>query len=96
MTLNVIAEIWNAVRDRVTISEERVELANQIVGILIDNDYNIDDMMYEFSGDRIMQKAIKFHADEIGIDELSDKDSDFDDDDSYDDDYYDDDEYDDE
>ena len=86
MSLHLVSEIWNAITHSVAMSEERSDLAEQIVNILIDNDYDIHTLRAEFEGDRLIQRAIKNHADFYAEEEVEEYDEEYydhDDDDDY-------------
>lgn len=67
MSVSLAAEIWNLVRD--ALPEEDVEqLADGLVGILVDSGFDLDDIRYEFSGDSEVETAIKWYADDVETD----------------------------
>ncbi len=74
MSLQVVCEIWHAISHSVAMVEERRDLAEQVVAILIDNDYSIQEIKQEFEGERLIQTALKNHADFDSDDKSEDED----------------------
>jgi hypothetical protein len=65
MKLDVIAEIWNMTRDSI-LSTDRDSIAENMVGILIDNDYSPSDIKSAFRGDYDVMTALKTYVDDSG------------------------------
>lgn len=63
MSVELAGEIWRLVRESIPY-DDKSSLAEGLVGILIDQGYELDDIAYEFTGDAAMQNAIKWYADE--------------------------------
>lgn len=79
MSVQLAAEIWGLVRD--ALPEEDVEqLADSLVGILVDSGFDLDDIRYEFSDDTDIQDAIKYYADDVEGEDAEDYDIDQDED----------------
>ena len=62
MSLDVISEVWDALREHIDLSE-RNDAADTLVNFLIDNNYEIDDIKDAFK-DKDITKALKGYADE--------------------------------
>jgi hypothetical protein len=65
MKLDIIAEIWNMTRDSI-LSTDRDSIAENMVGILIDNDYSPSDIKSAFRGDYDVMTALKTYVDDSG------------------------------
>ena len=62
MSLDTIAEVWEALREHIDLSE-RNDAADTLVNFLIDNNYEIDDIKDAFK-DKDITKALKGYAEE--------------------------------
>jgi hypothetical protein len=62
MSLDTIAEVWEALREHIDLSE-RNDAADTLVHFLIDNNYEIDDIKDAFK-DKDITKALKGYAEE--------------------------------
>jgi len=62
MSLDVISEVWDALREHSDLSE-RDDAADTLVNFLIDNNYEIDDIKDAFK-DKDITKALKGYAEE--------------------------------
>ena len=62
MSLDIIAEVWEALRDHVDLSE-RNAAADTLVNFLIDNNFEIEDIKDVFK-DKDITKALKGYAEE--------------------------------
>jgi len=67
MSLDIIAEVWEALRDHVDLSE-RNAAADTLVNFLIDNNYEIDEIKDAFK-DKDITKALKGYAEEHFIED---------------------------
>ena len=72
MSLDTIAEVWEALREHIDLSE-RNDAADTLVNFLIDNNYEIDDIKDAFK-DKDITKALKGYAEEHFPDEDDDYD----------------------
>lgn len=79
MSVSLAAEIWALVRECIPY-DERNQLADSFVGILVDHGLDLDDIEYEFDGDPEVQSAIKYYADETEVEDDGDYYSDEDED----------------
>jgi hypothetical protein len=84
-TLSTIADVWNLLGEYVN-PDERAQLADSVIMLLLEQDYELDDLRAAFDGDSDMIDAIKFYSEEAA--------EDYDTDSEYDDLEYDEDEYD--
>lgn len=76
MNLNFIAEVWDAITQHMT-ADDRTDAADSLVNLLIDNDYEAEDIKDAFRGCREIQTAIKDYTDSV---ELEEDDEDYDED----------------
>jgi hypothetical protein len=67
MSLDIIAEVWDALREHVDLND-RGNAADTLVNFLIDNNYEIDDIKDAFK-DKDITKALKGYAEEHFQDE---------------------------
>lgn len=77
MSIDFIAEVWDALRPHVD-SNERKDAADTLINLLIDNDYEAADIKEAFRGDKDILGALKFYV------EQHDQEDDEDDDDEQD------------
>jgi hypothetical protein len=63
MKLDVISEVWLMMRDSI-LSTDRDTVAENLVGILIDNDYSPSDIKSAFRGDYDVTTALKVYVDD--------------------------------
>lgn len=81
MSLDFTAEIWDALRSHIDFNE-RSDAADTLVNLLIDNNYEADDIKDAFRGDKEVLKALKGYVEEHDTeDEYEDYDEDTDTDD---------------
>lgn len=77
-SLTAIAEIWTIVSESIS-DEDRESIAENVVAVLIDHDYSLDDIKYEFENDADIINAVKYYSDdEVWPDEDEDYDVDYD------------------
>jgi hypothetical protein len=82
MKLDVIAEAWLMMKDSI-LSTDRDTVAENLVGILIDNDYSPSDIKSAFKNDLDMSTALKEYVDDaIEFEEEETEYEEYDDDDS--------------
>ena len=67
MSLDVISEVWDALREHIDLSE-RNDAADTLVNFLIDNNYEIEEIKDAFK-DEDITKALKGYAEEHFPDE---------------------------
>lgn len=68
MSVQLAAEIWGLVRDALPY-DDREQLAEGLVGILVDQGFDLDDICYEFTGDVEVEEAIKYYTDDVDAEE---------------------------
>lgn len=66
MSLNFIAEIWDALKSHVDFNE-RKDAADTLVNFLIDNNYEAEDIKDSFSGEKEILTALKDYISEHDI-----------------------------
>ena len=82
MSAEVASEIWGELRRYVN-TVDRDEAAETVVSILIDNDYDVDEIRDAFKGDSDIKRALAAYVNkdvEEEADEEADNDTDLDDD----------------
>lgn len=74
MSLDFVREVWDALRIHIDFNERR-DAADTLVNLLIDTNYESDDIKEAFRGDKEMIKALKDYVDEhdTGFDEYEDE-----------------------
>jgi len=80
MSLLFITEVWEAITQHVSASD-RTDAAESLVNLLIDNDYEADDIKEAFRGNRDILGALKDYTDSV---EVEDEYEDYDEDEDYD------------
>ena len=63
MSLDFTAEVWDALRSHIDFNE-RSDAADTLVNLLIDNNYESDDIKEAFRGDKEVLKALKGYIEE--------------------------------
>ena len=58
MSLDFVADVWDALRSHIDLSERKYA-ADTMVNLLIDNDYEADDIKQAFRGEKEIQTALK-------------------------------------
>ena len=58
MSLNLVAEVWDALRSHLDINE-RGDAADTVINLLIDNNYEAQDIKEAFRSDKEMLNALK-------------------------------------
>lgn len=84
--LNVIAEIWHMTKDSI-LSTDKDTIAENMVGILIDNDFSPNDIKSAFRGDFDVMTALKTYVEDSGAldeeEEYEEFEEEYDDEDDY-------------
>jgi hypothetical protein len=73
MTIEVAAELWGELRRYVN-TVDRDEAAETVVSILIDNDYDADDIRDAFKGDTEIKRALAAYTSNEETEEDEDED----------------------
>jgi hypothetical protein len=68
MTIEVAAELWGELRRYVN-TVDRDEAAETVVSILIDNDYDADDIRDAFKGDSDIKRALAAYTSDEEVEE---------------------------
>lgn len=68
MSVQLAAEIWNLVRESVPY-DDREQLADSLVGILVDHGVDLDDIKYEFNNDSDVLEALKYYVEDAEAEE---------------------------
>jgi len=68
MSLSVIAEVWDALRNHIDL-HERADAAETLVNYMIDNNFEPDDIKESFRGDKEIATALKYYADQLNDEE---------------------------
>ena len=58
MSLDFVAEVWDALRSHIDFND-RSDAADSLVNLLIDNNYEAEDIKDAFKGDKEMLTALK-------------------------------------
>jgi hypothetical protein len=58
MSLDFVAEVWDALRSHIDFND-RTDAADSLVNLLIDNNYEAEDIKNAFKGDKEMLTALK-------------------------------------
>ena len=62
MSLDLVSEVWDSMRDHIDVISRR-DAADSLIHLLIDNNYEIDDIKRAFK-DKDVTAALKGYADE--------------------------------
>jgi len=68
MSLDFVAEVWDALRSHIDFNE-RSDAADSLINLLIDNNYEADDIKDAVRGDKEMLKALKGYAEQKDVEE---------------------------
>jgi hypothetical protein len=79
MTLNFVAEVWDALRNHIDFNE-RKEAADSLVNLLIENNYEADEIKESFRGEKEILTALKDYVSEHEQEEFEDDEEESDDD----------------
>lgn len=79
MSLSIISDVWEALREHIDLND-RKDAADTLINLLIDNDFEVDDIKSEFK-DKDITTALKDYAEEhFPVDEYEEEFDDEDDD----------------
>lgn len=81
MSVQLASDIWKLVSESIPY-DEREQLADSLIGILVDHGFDLDDVKYEFDDDQDVLDAIKYYAEDTEDEESEDYDS-YDEDEDY-------------
>jgi hypothetical protein len=83
MSVNLANEVWQELKRYVN-GMDRVEAAEALVSVLIDNDVSAEEIKVAFKSDSEVKQALKQYLDDHAEDDAEDDDDDYDDaDDDY-------------
>lgn len=80
MAVDIVYEIWKELKRHIT-TADRAEAADSLVNVLIDNDYDADQIRDAFKGDNDVKRALQSFLDD------AEEDLDEEDEEEYDDNY---------
>ena len=80
MNLDLVTEVWDALRNHIDMSE-RSDAADTLVNLLVDAGYDSEDIKDSFRGDKDISKALKFYREQHEAEEEYEEDYDNDEDD---------------
>ena len=84
MKLDFVAEVWEVLRSHVDFND-RSDAADSLINLLIENNYDVDDIKDSFKGDKDISVALKYYASQHDTEEeFEEYDDDIDEDESYD------------
>lgn len=82
MSVDVAYDLWTEFR-RYMSTPDRAEAADALVNVLIDNDYDAEDIRSAFKGDADVKRALQSYLDDVEQDPEEDADIEDEDDDIY-------------
>ena len=68
MSLDFVAEVWDALRTHIDFND-RSDAADTLINLLIDNNYEADDIKDAFRGDKEVLSALKGYVEEHNIED---------------------------
>ena len=68
MSLDFVAEVWDALRTHIDFNE-RNDAADTLINLLIDNNYEADDIKDAFRSDKEVLKALKGYAEQHDVED---------------------------
>ena len=68
MSLSTITEVWEVLREHIDFND-RTDAADSLINLLIDNNYEPEDIKDVFRGDKEMLGALKGYAEQHDIEE---------------------------
>lgn len=80
MAVDIVYEVWQELKRHIS-TGDRAEAADSLVNVLVDNDYNADQIRDAFKGDNDVKRALQSFLDD------AEEDLDEEDEDDYNDDY---------
>jgi len=75
MSLDFVAEVWDALRTHIDFND-RSDAADTLINLLIDNNYETDDIKDAFKGDKEVLKALKGYAEQHDAEDYEEYDED--------------------
>ena len=68
MSLNFVAEVWDALRSHIDFND-RSDAADTLINLLIDNNYETDEIKDVFRGDKEVLGALKGYAEQNDVED---------------------------
>ena len=68
MSLDFVSEVWDALRSHIDLNE-RTDAADSLINLLIDNNYEPEDIKDAFRGDKDLLSALKYYLEQHDVDE---------------------------
>jgi hypothetical protein len=68
MSLDFVSEVWDALRTHIDFNE-RSDAADTLINLLIDNNYEADEIKDAFRSDKEVLSALKGYAEQHDVDE---------------------------
>ena len=68
MSLNFVAEVWDAMRSHIDFND-RSDAADSLINLLIDHNYEADDIKDAFRGDKVVLGALKGYAEQHDVED---------------------------
>jgi hypothetical protein len=68
MNLNFVAEVWDALRTHIDFND-RSDAADTLINLLIDNNYETDEIKDSFRSDKEVLKALKGYAEQHDVED---------------------------
>lgn len=76
MSLNFVAEVWDVLKTHIDIHDHE-DAADRLVNLMVDHNYEADEIKESFSGDKTILNALKnYMAEHDTIEEYSEDDED--------------------
>ena len=75
MSLDFVSEVWDALRTHIDFND-RSDAADTLINLLIDNNYETDDIKDAFKGDKEVLKALKGYAEQHDAEDYEEYDED--------------------
>ena len=82
MSLDFTVEVWDALSSHIDFND-RADAADTLVNLLIDNNYEADDIKDAFRGNKTVLKALKGYLEQHDVEEYDEEEDDVDDDDDW-------------
>lgn len=82
MSLDFVSEVWEVLRSHIDFNE-RNDAADALITLLIENNYEPEDIKDSFRGDKDISKALKYYIDQHDMEDEYDEDDIDHDDDEY-------------
>ena len=73
--VDIAADLWSELKRYISVPD-RTEAADIMVNVLIDNDYDAEDIRSAFKGDNDIKRALQSYLDDAAEDEDEDEDED--------------------